>query len=243
MDSLQDRIALVTGGSRGIGRACAAALAGEGTQVIVNYRSRGKEAEESCRLIAAAGGRAFSLQADVSKAAEVDAMMAEIRSRAGEVAILVNNAGIAIKCAPDQLTEAVWDEVIEVNLKSAFLCTMAVMPGMRKAGWGRIINISSGAAFTGGRVGPHYAASKAGMHGMMRGFAAFLAAEGVTVNAVVPSLIQTDMLANDLGLRISPVPIGRFGRPEEVADVVAMVARGGYITGQALVINGGTYMK
>lgn len=243
MDSLQDRIALVTGGSRGIGRACAAALAGEGAQIIVNYRSREREAAETCRLIESAGGKAFSIRADVSKSAEVEAMMAEIRSRAGEVSILVNNAGIAIKCAPDELTEAVWDEVIAVNLKSAFLCTMAVMPAMRKGGWGRIINISSNAAFTGGGVGPHYAASKAAMNGMTHSYAAFLAGEGVTVNAVAPGHIETEMLTENLGLKTSRAPIGRFGRPEEVGEVVAMVARNGFMTGQTIVINGGIYMR
>lgn len=243
MDSLQGRTALVTGASRGIGRGCAVALAKEGATVAVNYRAREKEARETCALIESVGGKAFPVQADVSKAGEVDAMMEKIGIEAGPVAILVNNAGIAIPRSLDELTEADFDEVIRVNLKSAFLVTQAALPAMREARWGRIVNISSNAAYTGGGVGPHYAASKAGMNGLTRGYASRLTKEGITVNAVAPGHIETDMLTGDMGIETPRTPIGRFGQPEEVADVVTAMIRNGYITGQTLVINGGIYMK
>ncbi|MEE9240958.1 MAG: 3-oxoacyl-ACP reductase family protein [bacterium] len=243
MDSLQGRTALVTGASRGIGRACAVALAKEGATVAVNFRAREKEAGETCALIESGGGKAFPVRADVSEADEVETMMEAIRAGAGPVAILVNNAGIAIPRPVDELTEADFDEAIKVNLKSAFLVTQAALPAMREAGWGRIVNISSNAAYTGGSVGPHYAASKAGMNGLTRGYASRLAGEGITVNAVAPGHIETDMITIDMGIKTPRAPIGRFGQPEEVADVVAAMIRNGYITGQTLVINGGIYMK
>ncbi len=244
MDSLQGRIALVTGASRGIGRACAVALAKEGATVAVNYRARAKEGGETCALIESAGGKAFPVQADVSEADEVDAMMEKIRAETGPVAILVNNAGIAIpRPEVGEITEADFDEVIKVNLKSAFLVTRAALPAMREAGWGRIVNISSNAAYTGGSVGPHYAASKAGMNGLTRGYASRLTKEGITVNAVAPGHIETDMITVDMGIKTPRTPIGRFGQPEEVADVVTAMIRNGFITGQTLVINGGIYMK
>ncbi len=244
MDSLQDRIALVTGASRGIGRACAAALAKEGATVAVNFREREKEAGETCALIEAAGGKAFPVRADVSEADEVEAMMEAIRAGAGPVANLVNNAGIAIpRPVVEEITEADFDAVIKGNLKSAFLVTRAALPAMRAAGWGRIVNITSNAAFTGGSVGPHYAASKAGMNGLTRGYASRLTGEEITVNAVAPGHIETDMITVDMGIKMPRTPLGRFGQPEEVADLVLTVVRNGYMTGQTLVINGGIYMK
>ncbi len=244
MDSLQGRTALVTGASRGIGRACAVALAKEGATVAVNFREREKEAGETCALIESAGGKAFPIRADVSEADEVEGMMAAVRAEAGPVAILVNNAGIAIP-RPEvaDITEADFDAVIKGNLKSAFLVTRSALPAMREAGWGRIVNITSNAAFTGGSVGPHYSASKAAMNGLTRGYASRLVKEGITVNAVAPGHIETDMITVDMGIKTSRAPIGRFGQPEEVADVVVTMTRNGYMTGQTLVINGGIYMK
>ncbi len=241
MDSLKDKIALVTGASRGIGRACAVALGQEGAVIAVNYRERENEAAESCRLIEAAGGRAFPVRADVSKAAEVAALLKKIAVDAGPVSVLVNNAGVSTKRSLDDATEADFDEAVTVNLKSAFLLTQAALPAMREAGWGRIVNISSNAAFTGGGTGPHYAASKAGMTGLTHAYAALLAGEGITVNAVAPGVIETEMIANRYSTPRAPV--GRFGRAEEVAGAVVMFVRTSYITGQTLVISGGMYLN
>jgi 3-oxoacyl-[acyl-carrier protein] reductase len=241
MDSLKEKIALVTGASRGIGRACAVALAQEGAVIAVNYRERENEAAESCRLIEAAGGRAFPVRADVSKADEVAALLEKIAVDAGPVSVLVNNAGVSTKRSLDDITEADFDEAVAVNLKSAFLLTQAALPAMREAGWGRIVNISSNAAFTGGGTGPHYAASKAGMNGLTHAYAALLAGEGITVNAVAPGVIETEMISNRYSTPRAPV--GRFGRAEEVAGAVVMFVRTGYITGQTLVISGGMYLN
>ena len=241
MDSLKDKIALVTGASRGIGWACAVALGQEGAVIAVNYRERENEAAESCRLIEAAGGRTFPVRADVSKAAEVAALLKKIAVDAGPVSVLVNNAGVSTKRSLDDATEADFDEAVTVNLKSAFLVTQAALPAMREAGWGRIVNVSSNAAFTGGGTGPHYAASKAGMNGLTHAYAALLAGEGITVNAVAPGVIETEMIANRYSTPRAPV--GRFGRAEEVAGAVVMFVRTGYITGQTLVISGGMYLN
>ena len=171
MADFTGKVALVTGGSRGIGRAIAVALARAGAHVALNYRERAAEAEEAAADIRHAGGRAVAVQADVSRAAEVHAMVARAERDLGPVDILVNNAGIARAQPPESISEADWDEVLAVNLKSCFLVTQAVLPGMRARRWGRLIFLSSVAAQLGGIVGPHYAASKAGMLGLMRSYA------------------------------------------------------------------------
>jgi 3-oxoacyl-[acyl-carrier protein] reductase len=235
---LRGRIALVTGGSRGIGAAIALALAESGATVAVNYRERAADAEAVVADIKSKGGRAVATSADVSQGAAVARMVADIASALGPIDILVNNAGIAIVRGVDDLTEADFDATISVNLKSAFLCTQAVLPAMRAKKWGRIVNISSGAARGGGAIGPHYNASKAGMEGLTRGYAARLVKEGITVNAVAPSLIETDMMRgrSDLAQRI---PLGRMGQPVEVAQAVLMVLGNDYMTGQTIMLNGG----
>jgi 3-oxoacyl-[acyl-carrier protein] reductase len=242
MSELTGKIALVTGGSRGIGRACALALAQEGADVAVNFREREDAAREVCSLIERAGRRAFPVQADVSKSNEVGRMVKAVEGGLGTVDIVINNAGIARRYPWDQIPEEGWDEIIAMNLKSAFLVTQAVLPGMRARKWGRIINISSGAAATGGVVGPYYAASKAGMLGLTHGYASLTLKEGITVNAVAPSLIETDMAHRDLRVDPKSTPLGRMGTVEEVAEVVVMLARNGYITGQTLFVNGGRHM-
>jgi len=242
MITLAGKIALVTGGSRGIGRACALALAHAGADVAVNYRERQDAAEEICSLVESSGRRAFPCRADVSISTEVNRMVKEVEQQMGAVDILVSNAGIARRYPWDQVPEEGWDEIIRINLKSVFLVTQAVLPGMRARKWGRIINISSGAAATGGVVGPYYAASKAGMLGMTHGYASLTLKEGITVNAVAPSLIQTDMAQQDLRVDPKTTPIGRMGTPEEVAAVVVMLAGNGYITGQTIFVNGGRHM-
>jgi 3-oxoacyl-[acyl-carrier protein] reductase len=159
----------------------------------------------------------------------------------GAPLILVNNAGIARPRALDAHDERAWDETIAVNLTSAFLVTQAVLPAMRRAQWGRIVNIASTAAHTGGSVGPHYAASKAGMIGLTHGYASRLLREGVTANVVSPAQIDTDMVRSDLRTSPDRVPVGRFGTVDEVAQLVVAVARNGYLTGQTINVNGGFY--
>ena len=235
---LNGRVALVTGGSRGIGAAIAAALAEAGAAVAVNYRERAAEAEAVVAAIKSKGGRAIAVAADVSRAAAVAEMVDHVAFALGPIDILVNNAGVAIVRGIDDLTEADFDATISVNLKSAFLCTQAVLPAMRARKWGRIVNISSGAARGAGAIGVHYNASKAGMEGLTRGYAARLVKEGITVNAVAPSLIETDMMRGraDLAARI---PLGRLGQPDEVAQAVLMVLGNDYMTGQTVMLNGG----
>ena len=216
MAVLKGRVALVTGGSRGIGRAIAISLAEAGAAVAVNYLSKAGEAKTTVEAIHKLGGRAITVGADVSLAAAVTGMVAGVERELGPVDILINNAGIAINRAVDELTEEDFDRTMAVNLKSVFLCTQAVLPGMRKRRWGRIVNISSGAARGAGGVGPHYNASKAGMEGMTRGYAARLVKDGITVNAVAPSLIETDMVTA-VASSAARIPLGRFGKPEAVS--------------------------
>jgi 3-oxoacyl-[acyl-carrier protein] reductase len=235
---LSARVALVTGGSRGIGAAIAMTLAEAGAAVAVNYRERADDAEAVVAKIKAGGGRAIAIAADVSQASAVTKMVEQVAKGLGPVDILVNNAGIAIVRSVDELSESDFDRTILVNLKSAFLCTQAVLPMMRPRKWGRIVNISSGAARGAGAIGPHYNAAKAGMEGLTRGYAARLVKEGITVNNVAPSLIETDMMRGRTDLARN-IPLGRMGQPEEVAQAVAMVLGNDYMTGQTIILNGG----
>ncbi|HEY4171903.1 MAG TPA: SDR family NAD(P)-dependent oxidoreductase [Rhodopila sp.] len=237
--NLTGRIALVTGGSRGIGAAIALALAEAGADVAVNYRERAAEADSVAAAIVAVGRRAMTAAADVSDGAAVARMIHQVTDRLGGVDILVNNAGIGLVRGIDDLTEADFDQTIAVNLKSVFLCTQAVLPHMRAQEWGRIVNISSGAARGAGGVGPHYNASKAGMEGLTRGYAARLVKQGITVNAVAPSLIETDMVRSGVASSPARIPLGRFGTSEEVAQVALMLIGNGYMTGQTVALSGG----
>ena len=239
MVDLRGWVALVTGVSRGIGAAVSVSLAGAGASVAINYRDREREAQAVAGQLRAAGSAAMVVQADVSRAQEVASMIAAVERGLGPIDILVNNAGIGLVRSLDDLTEADFDSTIAVNLKSAFLCTQAVLPGMRRRRWGRIVNISSGAARGAGGIGPHYNASKAGMEGLTRGYAARLVTEGITVNAVAPSLIETDMVRSGLASSPSRIPLGRFGTPEECADVVLMLVGNAYMTGQTVALSGG----
>ena len=240
---LTSRTTLVTGASRGIGKAIAIALAEAGANVAVNYRERKAEAEETVKIIKALGRKAAAFQADVSNAKAVTDLIQRIEAVLGPIDILVNNAGVALRRSLDELTEEDFDRTIATNLKSAFLCTHAVFTGMRERGWGRIINISSGAARAAGVVGAHYNASKAGMEGLTRGYAARLAKDGVTVNAVAPSLIDTEMIGPHRSEDVGRIPVGRLGTGEEVAAVVVMVAANAYITGQTVQVNGGLHFN
>jgi 3-oxoacyl-[acyl-carrier protein] reductase len=235
---LTGHTALVTGASRGIGAAIAIALAEAGAAVAVNYRERADDADAVVAKIRESGGRATAIAADVSQAAAVAKMVDLAGSALGAIDILVNNAGLAIVRGIDDLTESDFDQTIAVNLKSAFLCTQAVVPAMRAKKWGRIVNISSGAARGAGAIGVHYNASKAGMEGLTRGYAARLVKEGITVNAVAPSLIETDMMRGRSDLTRN-IPLGRLGQPGEVAQAVLMVLGNDYMTGQTIILNGG----
>ena len=238
MTDLTGRVALVTGGSRGIGRAIAVSLAEAGAAVAVNYREKAAEAEAVADAIRGKGGKAVTVRADVSQAADVRRLVADVERGLGPIDVLVNNAGIGLVRTVDDLTEADFDTTIAVNLKSVFLCTQAVIPGMRARQWGRIVNISSGAARGAGGVGPHYNASKAGMEGMTRGYAARLVKDGITVNAVAPSLIETDMVTA-VASSAARIPLGRFGKPEECAKIVMMLLDNEYMTGQTVALSGG----
>ena len=242
-NDISGKVALVTGASRGIGRAIAVALGEAGVDVAVNYLAQEGAAEETCERVRACGRRALAIRADVSQALEVARLVKTVEERLGPVEILVNNSGITRPQPLNEITEQDWDELLDTNLKSVFLVTQQVLPGMRARQWGRIINLSSVAAQTGGVVGPHYAASKAGILGLTHAYAALLSKEGITVNAIAPALIYTEMVAVNPKARADLIPVGRFGTVEEVAEVAVMLARNGYITGQTINVNGGWYMS
>ncbi|MDE2580849.1 MAG: SDR family oxidoreductase [Rhodospirillales bacterium] len=243
LPDLGGRVALVTGASRGVGAAVALALAAAGADVAVNYRTHADRARDVAADVRARGRRAIALGADVSQSAEVARALRRIEAELGAVDVLVNNAGIALVRDVADLTEAEFDDTLSVNLKSAFLCTQAVLPAMRARRWGRIVNISSGAARGAGAIGVHYNASKAGMEGLTRGYAARLVKEGITVNAVAPSLIETDMIRARQDELARRIPLGRLGTADEVAQVVLMVLGNDYMTGQTIQLNGGMHFN
>jgi 3-oxoacyl-[acyl-carrier protein] reductase len=240
---LRGKVALVTGGSRGIGRQVALALAGRGADIALNFLRSESEADQAALAIEGLGSRCLKVRADVSSNEAVLEMLKAIRAALGPVQILVNNAGVSRPKAVQDLSEADFDEMIRTNLKSAFLVTQAALPDMRAKRWGRIVNISSVAAQLGGVVGPHYAASKAGLIGLTHSYALLLSKEGITVNAVAPALIATDMVRSNPNARPDLIPVGRLGTVEEVAEAVLLLVGNGYITGQTLNVNGGWYMS
>jgi len=240
---LDGRVALVTGASRGIGKAIALALAEAGAHVAVNFHSAAPAADAVAAAVRAHGGKATAIGADVFQADAVARLVGTAQAELGPIDVLVNNAGIGLRRGLDDLTEADFDRTIAVNLKSVFLCTQAVLPGMRARQWGRIVNVSSGAARGAGGIGAHYNASKAGMEGLTRGYAARLAREGVTVNAVAPSLIETDMTNAFSRETTARIPVGRMGASEEVALAVLMVIGNAYMTGQTVQVNGGLHFN
>ena len=240
---LTGRVALVTGGGRGIGRALSLALARAGCDVAVNYRERRDDADSAVQEIQKMGRRALAIQADVSRGVEVTELVRVAEAQLGPIEILMNNAGKILIQPIDQMTEESWNDMIASNLTSCFLVTQAVLPGMRARRWGRIVNMSSVAAQAGSIVGVHYAASKAGMIGLTRSYARVLAKEGITVNAITPALVATEMVVLNPVAKPDMIPIGRFGDVEEVADVALMLARNAFITGQTINVNGGYYMS
>jgi 3-oxoacyl-[acyl-carrier protein] reductase len=242
-EELTGKVAIVTGSSRGIGRAIALAFARAGADVTVNYLSHETQAREVEAAILALGRKCVCVQADISRQSEVLRLVGETERSLGPADILVNNAGI-IRAQPiDQITERDWDDLMNANLKSCFLMTQAVLPPMRARQWGRIVNLSSVAAQLGGVVGPHYAASKAGLHGLTHYYARYLAKEGITANTIAPALVATEMVTSNPNAKADLIPVGRFGDPEEVAAVALMLAGNGYITGQTINVNGGWYMS
>lgn len=240
MIDFTNKVALVTGAGLGIGQACAVALAHHGADVAINYFTSAEGAQATQQSVQALGRRALVVQADVAKEDQVAAMVEAVESGLGPIDILINNAGWSRMQALEEIDEAAWDEVIAVNLKSVFLVTRAVLPGMRERGWGRIVNVSSGAAQMGGMRGIHYTAAKGGVDALTRAYASRLVSEGITVNTVAPALIETGT-KRDNEARRKIVPMGRQGTPEEVADAVVLCAGTGFMTGQSVHMNGGMY--
>lgn len=243
---LQDQVAVVTGASRGIGRAIALALAEEGAKVVVNYARSSQAADEVVEKIKAMGGDATALQADVAQAEQVDTLISTVVKQYGRIDVLVNNAGITrdtllLRMKPDD-----WQSVIDLNLTGVFLCTRAVSKLMLKQRSGRIINIASVSGQMGNPGQANYSAAKAGVIGFTKTIAKEMASRGVTVNAIAPGFIATDMthdLKSDEILKF--IPLGRYGQPEEVAGAVRFLAAdpaAAYITGQTLNVDGGMVM-
>ncbi|UWU26097.1 3-oxoacyl-ACP reductase FabG (plasmid) [Rhizobium sp. CB3060] len=243
MSDLNGRVALVTGASRGIGRDIAYALSSAGASVAVGYHSDQSGAEAVAETIRQRGGRAVAVGGNVSEAQTAENLVRETEAQLGPLGIVVNNAGINPSRPLDQITAADWDETIRVNLTSAFHVTQAAVRGLRERKWGRIVTISSVAAQLGGVIGPHYAASKAGLIGLSHYYAAALAKEGITSNAIAPALIETEMLKSNSAIQPTLIPLGRFGQTDEVSSVVVLLAGNGYITGQTINVNGGWYMS
>ncbi len=245
MGQLEGKVAVVTGGSRGIGRAIALALAGEGAAVAVNYRVRADAAADVVAAIEGAGGKAIAVQADVRDADAVKALMKTAKAELGGVGILVNNAGVLRDNYLAFMSEAQWDEVVDTSLKAAFLCTKAASRMMMSARCGRIINISSDAALVGDMQRANYCAAKAGLLGLTRAAARELAPYGVTVNAIAPGIIETDMTADMAEDKretlVGLIPLGAFGQPEDVAAMALFLASDAarYVTGQVFPVDGG----
>ena len=242
---VEGRIALVTGGSRGLGRAMALRLAQSGHRVAVNYSSNRDAAEEVVAKIVSDGGEAISVGADVSDETEVARLFEEIDDRLGHVAILVNNAGITRDNLMLRMSTEDFDRVIATNLRSAFLCTRAALRGMLRVRWGRIISIASVAGLTGNAGQVNYAASKAGLIGLTKSVAKEMGSRGITANVVAPGYISTD-LTDVLGEEVKAaalgsITLGRFGEADEVAALVQFLASdaSGYMTGQVIAVDGG----
>jgi 3-oxoacyl-[acyl-carrier protein] reductase len=243
MDSIEGKVALVTGASRGIGRDAALALAAAGCRVAVGCARDRDGANQVVAAIQERGGQAVSIAKDLADPQAAAELVHEAETALGPLDIVVNAAGINPARTPEQVTVQDWEQVIRVNLGSAFHVIQAALPGLRARRWGRLITLSSIAAQLGGVIGPHYAASKAGLIGLTHYYAAALAKEGITANAIAPALIETEMLKGNAAIKPTLIPIGRFGQTDEVVSVILMLAANGYITGQTINVNGGWYMS
>lgn len=245
MSEQTSRVALVTGGSRGIGRAIAELLATQGHRVAINYVANEEAAGETVAAIEAAGGTAVAVRGDVGDADSVAALVEKVSKELGPIEILVNNAGITRDDLLMRMKPDAWDAVIETNLKSVYLCSKAAMRGMLRARWGRIVNVSSVAGVYGNAGQANYAAAKAGVIGFTKSLAKEIGSRGITVNAVAPGFITTDMTAalgeDAAAAAAQQITMGRLGRPEEVASVVGYLASddASYVTGQTVVVDGG----
>jgi len=243
MNKLSGKNALITGAGKGIGKSIARSLAGAGATVIINYNNSRESAESLALEINNAGGKAMAIRADLNNAEEITGMFKEIQQQIGDIDILVNNAGVARPQPHEDIRIDDWSGVLNINLTSAFLTIQAAVPGMKRNNYGRIINVSSVAAQTGGVIGPHYAASKAGMLGLTHSYASLLAGYGITVNAIAPALVETDMIKDNSNINPDLLPVKRYGQPDEVADVALLLACNGYVSGQTINVNGGMYMS
>lgn len=246
LQNLKNKVAIVTGASRGIGRATALALAEQGAKVIVNYARSSDAADRLVEEIASAGIEAIAIKADVSQAAEVEALIEQTLSKFDRIDVLVNNAGITRDTLLLRMKQEDWQAVIDLNLTGVFLCTKAVSKLMLKQRSGRIINITSVAGQMGNPGQANYSAAKAGVIGFTKTVAKELASRGVTVNAIAPGFIETDMTGD---LKAEPIlqaiPLGRYGKPEEVAGTICFLAASpaaAYITGQVFNVDGGMVM-
>lgn len=243
---LAGKTALVTGSSRGIGRAIALELARRGARVVVNYHTGAELAAQVCAEIAALGGQAVAVAADVSQAADVERLFAEAETAfGGGVDVLVNNAGVTRDNLLPRLGEADWDLVLDTNLKSAYLCSRAALRGMLRARWGRVVNVSSVIALGGNAGQANYAAAKAGLVALSRSLAREVGSRGITVNAVAPGFVETDMTARLTEQArkqlVDRIALDRLGTPEDVGQAVAFLCSpaASYITGHVLVVDGG----
>jgi 3-oxoacyl-[acyl-carrier protein] reductase len=241
---LKGRVALVTGGSGGIGTVLCRRLAAEGAVVAVHYRDRAEIADRIVAEIVDGGGRAAAIPADLLVPRAPELLIDAVERELGRVDVLVANHGLAHKATFDEVDAGAWDETMAINLRAPYLLARRVLPGMLDRGWGRILFVSSVAAFTGGIVGPHYAASKAGLHGLTHHLASRVAEAGVTVNAIAPALIEsTDMLPGDPGFLAGIVPVGRLGRPTEVADMALAMLSNDYLTSKVITLDGGMHPR
>jgi 3-oxoacyl-[acyl-carrier protein] reductase len=242
---LSGRVALVTGASGGIGAALSRRLAAAGAHVGLHHGAHAEPVEELAAELRAAGASACVAGADLSDRAALARLVDTVESELGPIDVLASNAGVSRQRRKlEDITERDWDESVAVNLTASFLLAQRVLPGMRERGFGRLLFVSSVAAFTGGVVGPHYAAAKAGLVGLTHALAARVAADGVTVNAIAPALItETRMLPGDPEELRAKIPVGRLGRPQEVADVAMAMLSNGYVTNQVYGIDGGMHPR